>query len=87
MIVESQGQGNMFGFDQPITAAEILGMMQENTNVLYWTRKMVAHKLGRAKSPSLVRKLHELCDEGLLEWGYHTLPNSVNMYVYFLPKP
>jgi len=85
MRINDAGQGEMFGFDQPITRDEVLDLFHKYPGK--YTRRMIAVALGRAKSPSLIAMLHTLCDEGVLTWEYYTLPNHVDMYLYSLKAP
>lgn len=66
-------------FDQPLTDFDILRVTVPGE---FFTRKMVADRLGRAKSPTLVTRLERMAAEGIYKRQYHALPNQVDMIIY-----
>jgi len=76
-------QFHLLGFDQPLTDAEILRAFAPGE---FFTRKMLAEKLGRSKSPTLVTRINRMAQEGLYSVQTHTLPNGVDMWIYSLTE-
>jgi len=74
-------QHTLWNFDKPLSDEEILWVFQQGTPM---TRKDVADKLRRAKSPTLITRLNKLAHEGFLHVEFFTLPNRVDMWVYTL---
>jgi len=74
-------QLRMWNFDQPLSDGEVL-MAFAGEQLM--TRREVAVKLRRSKSPTLVSRLNRLAQEGLLLREFYTLPNGVDMHVYSL---
>lgn len=72
-------QKALLQFDMPLTDDDILFVLAQNE---FFTRKMIADRLGRAKSPTLVARLNRMASEGLFDVQYHKLPNGVDMWVY-----
>lgn len=70
-------------FDQPLSDFDIFRVVIPNE---FFTRKMLADRLGRAKSPSLITRLNRLTSEGFFSVVYHALPNQVDMWVYSLTE-
>lgn len=76
-------QLRMWNFDQPLSDGEVLlAFIGEQL----MTRREVAQKLRRAKSPTLVSRMNRLASEGLLHVEFYTLPNGVDMWVYSLTE-
>lgn len=74
-------QQRLFKFDQPLRDGDILWVF---INQEFMTRREIAKALGCAKSPSLVRVLDRMVEDGFLTVGIKPLPNGVDMYVYNL---
>jgi len=67
-------------FDQPVTDENVLDAFANTTEWL--TRKMVAERVDRVKSPTFTARLESLADRGCLEKNFHRLPNGVDMVIY-----
>lgn len=76
-------QAVMWNFDQPLTDDEVLACFGAGERL---TRRQVALKLRRAKSPTLVTRLNALAQAGFLRVEFMTLPNGVDMWIYSLPE-
>lgn len=66
--------------DQAPTADEIMSIWNSHRDWL--SRKEIAGKLGRAKSPTLVAMLNVLCSIGYLTCKNEPLPNGVAYFKY-----
>jgi len=74
-------QTMLWNFDQPLTPEEILCAAPREGR---FTRLMLARALRRAKSPTLIEKLHLCCKLNWIEYELVRLPNGVEMYTYML---
>lgn len=72
-------QAKLMPFDEPLTDGEVLHVF----GVGDWlTRRLIAEKLRRAKSPTLIARTNKLAREGFLRVEFHRLPNGVDMWCY-----
>lgn len=67
-------------FDKPVNPAEIYALFEHPETVL--TRRQIAARIGRSKSPTLIAAINLLVNEGLLIVSAYRLPNGVDMYQY-----
>lgn len=74
-------QGILPEYTKPITDADVLSCFKGHQDVL--TRKQIADRLSRKKTPDLIRRITRLVDEGHLMSGLTRLPNGVDMYTYW----
>jgi len=77
-------QTMLWNFDQPLSYIDVLRAVGESGN--WVSRRMVAERLRRAKSPSLVAKLNDLVNDGFLCCEDRRLPNGVGMLVYSITE-
>jgi len=68
-------------FDKPINPAEIYALFEHAGTEL--TRRQIAARIGRSKSPTLIAAINFLVNSGRLRQRFYKLPNEVDMYVYF----
>jgi len=73
-----------FGFDQPMSAQDVLSVMPTTGEGL--TRREIALALMRGKSPTLLARIAEAVGRGWLVYELIKLPNQVDMYVYKLTE-
>lgn len=74
-------QLNLLNFDLPLTDREVLLAFPPGE---LFTRKNLADRLGRSKSPTLIARLNALAEAGMYDVTLWKLPNEVDMYVYQL---
>lgn len=67
-------------FDQPITDADVLTVFEGENEWL--TRRQIAIRLERVKSPSLTERIESLTNQGYLEKQGIPMPNGVTCFVY-----
>jgi len=78
------GQKSLF-FDQPITDGDVLSVWD---NPQQWlTRKMIAERLDRVKSPSLIGRINNLLMLGALEVTQDAAPNGITRFWYRPRQP
>ena len=67
-------------FDQPTTDYDVLSAFRDEEE--YLSRKAIADRVMRVKSPSLIARIEILVSEGYLLKEFTTLPNGVDMCLY-----
>lgn len=67
-------------FDQPTTDYDVLSSFRNHEEWL--TRKQIAERILRVKSPALIARIEKLVNEGQLFKEYKRLPNGVDMCIY-----
>jgi len=70
------------GHDTTPTVDEVLSIWAGKEKREWMTRKEIADKLARSKSPTLVTIISVAVGLGLLEQKLVTLPNKVKMFMY-----
>lgn len=72
-------------FDQPVTDGDVLTVFGSQEEWL--SRKAIADRLQRRKTPSLIARIENLTEAGYLQKDRIPLPNGVDMLVYRLAIP
>jgi len=76
-------QNKLWNFDEPLTDREVMLAFEEGRTM---TRRNIAEKLRRSKSPTLVSRMNRLAQEGYLKVEFYTLPNGVDMWLYTMTE-
>jgi hypothetical protein len=66
-----------------ITDERLLSVFQNTEEWL--SRRQIADRLNRKKTPSLIERIERLADEGHLRRAATDLPNGVTMFWYLCP--
>lgn len=67
-------------FDQPTTDYDVLSAFKNEEEWL--SRKAIADRVLRVKSPALIARIERLAHEGHLHKDFSRLPNGVDMCIY-----
>jgi len=78
-----KGQKSLM-FDQPTTDYDVLAAFRNTDEWL--SRKTIAERCLRVKSPSLIQRIERLVSEGYILKEFSTLPNGVDMCIYKLAR-
>lgn len=84
MLTNTEGQGRLFAFDQPLAAVDVLNAFYANSHTVWMSRRDIARALGCAKSPTLIKRITECVEHGWLEAALFPMPNRVDAYIYKL---
>lgn len=67
-------------FDQPTTDYDVISAFKNEEEWL--SRKAIADRVLRVKSPALIARIERLAQEGHLHKEFSRLPNGVDMCIY-----